>query len=114
MSDPTPGQTRAQAHAQFFASRSDAPKDTFEVDPPSGRPKLFLVSADDGGYDEFASAVVYAVDEADAIEIVRNEIANRPKSETPGLWFPVANGASLRAVKVKRKRGPVLGHSVPG
>lgn len=77
--------------------------------------RLFLVeTTTEADYDEFAEAVVYARDEADAIEVVRETIASEARYEAPGVWWEVGRGVTLKATPVTRKRGPVLGYGVAG
>lgn len=75
---------------------------------------LYLVTASESDYDEFVSAVVYANDEEDACEIVRETCALPLECRTPGAWYGINCNAELTATPVERKHGPILGHSMPG
>ena len=74
--------------------------------------KLYIVTAGEVDWDTFAAAVVYAHDEADAIELVRAEQAKVFK-DAEGSWYERVLGG-LTAKPVPYERGAILGHSVSG
>ncbi len=76
--------------------------------------KLYRVTADKADYDTLEVAVVYANDEADAVQIVLAEIMKPWDQRAVGAWWDLEPGAQLSAKPVERKRGPVLAFGTAG
>ena len=73
--------------------------------------KLYIVTAGEV-WDAFVAAVVYAHDGADAIELVRAELAKVFK-DAEGSWHERVLGG-LTAKPVPYERGAIISHSVSG